>query len=132
MSTGDSEGPAWNKFWMSMENETESMMSGEGGSHVPHTPDHRSAMMSPDLHRPDIERLDSLRLLSVLSKRLLSRSNSSRLPAVSTDSRSPHRQAWKNSSRLFRRNLAQKQMALVAPRASKTASSAAEVLQSAI
>jgi hypothetical protein len=60
MSTGDSEGPAWNKFWMSMENETESMMSGEGGSHVPHTPDHRSAMMSPDLHRPDIERLDSV------------------------------------------------------------------------
>ncbi len=60
MSTGDSEGPAWNKFWMSMENETESMMSGEGGSHLPHTPDARSAMMSPDLHRPEVERLDSV------------------------------------------------------------------------
>lgn len=61
MSTGDSEGPAWNKFWMSMDQgDTESMMSGEGNSHAPHTPDHRSAMMSPDLQRPDVERLDSL------------------------------------------------------------------------
>ncbi|KAK5173160.1 uncharacterized protein LTR77_003282 [Saxophila tyrrhenica] len=60
MSTGDSEGPAWNKFWMSMDQETESMMSGEGSSHVPHTPNDRSAMMSPDLHRPEVERLDSL------------------------------------------------------------------------
>ncbi|KAK3718750.1 hypothetical protein LTR37_004969 [Vermiconidia calcicola] len=60
MGTSDSEGPAWQKFWMSMENETESMMSGEGGSHAPHTPNDRSAMMSPDLHRPDVERLDSL------------------------------------------------------------------------
>ena len=61
MSTGDSEGPAWNKFWMSMDQETESMMSGEGGSHAPHTPDHRSAMMSsPVDHRPGVERLDSV------------------------------------------------------------------------
>lgn len=52
MSTGDNEGPAWNKFWMSMEAETESMMSGDN-SHAPHTPDARSHMMSPDAgHRP--------------------------------------------------------------------------------
>lgn len=48
MSTGDSEGPAWNKFWMSLENETESVMSGEGSHH--HTAGGRS-MMSPDMSR---------------------------------------------------------------------------------
>lgn len=64
MSSGDSEGPAWNKFWMSMDTgDTESMMSGEGGSHLPpHTPDHsRSAMMSPDHARGALlDRLDSV------------------------------------------------------------------------
>ncbi|KAI0441215.1 hypothetical protein F4803DRAFT_563203 [Xylaria telfairii] len=30
MSSGDSEGPAWNKFWLSLDNETESMVSGDG------------------------------------------------------------------------------------------------------
>ena len=60
MGTSDSEGPAWQKFWMSMDHETESMMSGEGDSRAPHTPDHRSGMISPDLHRPEVERLDSL------------------------------------------------------------------------
>jgi len=59
MSTGDSEGPAWNKFWMSFDNETESMMSGEGGSRHPHTPDARS-LMSPELIRPGVERLESV------------------------------------------------------------------------
>ncbi|PPJ57753.1 hypothetical protein CBER1_00210 [Cercospora berteroae] len=59
MNSGDSEGPAWNKFWMSMDAETESMMSGEGNSHAPHTPD-RSAMMSPEGHRPDYTRGDSV------------------------------------------------------------------------
>ncbi|KAF4635710.1 hypothetical protein G7Y89_g2399 [Cudoniella acicularis] len=48
MSTGDSEGPAWNKFWLSLENETESVMSGEGSHH--HTPGGRS-LMSPDMSR---------------------------------------------------------------------------------
>ncbi|KAH0542382.1 hypothetical protein FGG08_003227 [Glutinoglossum americanum] len=57
MSTGDSEGPAWNKFWLSLDNETESVMSGEGGSHHPHTP-HRSAV-SPELSRNALERIDS-------------------------------------------------------------------------
>jgi len=41
ISTTDSEGPAWNKFWLSMEDGTESMMSGEGGSRLP---DHRSVL----------------------------------------------------------------------------------------
>ncbi|KAF2851131.1 CBS-domain-containing protein [Plenodomus tracheiphilus IPT5] len=41
ISTTDSEGPAWNKFWLSMDDGTESMMSGEGGSRIP---DHRSVM----------------------------------------------------------------------------------------
>lgn len=61
MSTGDGEGPAWNKFWMSMDHgDTESMMSGEGShSHMPHTPD-RSAMMSPEMPRPGMDRGDSV------------------------------------------------------------------------
>jgi len=58
MSTGDSEGPAWNKFWLSLDNESESMVSGEG-SHRPHTPGHRS-LMSPDLGRLNIDRVDSV------------------------------------------------------------------------
>ncbi len=58
MSTGDSEGPAWNKFWLSLDNESESMVSGEG-SHRPHTPGHRS-LMSPDMGRPNIDRVDSV------------------------------------------------------------------------
>jgi hypothetical protein len=44
--------------------DTESMMSGEGShshSHMPHTPDGRSAMISPEHgHRPDMSRLDSV------------------------------------------------------------------------
>lgn len=61
MSTGDSEGPAWNKFWMSFDHDgTESMMSGEGGSHAPLTPGTRS-LMSPELSiRPGMDRLDSV------------------------------------------------------------------------
>ncbi|KAF2835816.1 CBS-domain-containing protein [Patellaria atrata CBS 101060] len=60
MSTSESEGPAWNKFWLSIgDNETESMMSGEGGSRVPHTPDARS-LMSPELARPGMDRGDSV------------------------------------------------------------------------
>lgn len=59
ISTGDSEGPAWNKFWMSLDNETESMVSGEG-SRMPHTPDHRS-LMSPVMDRPGhLDRGDSV------------------------------------------------------------------------
>lgn len=51
MSASDGEGPAWNKFWMSLDNETESVMSGEGASsRMPHTPDARS-LLSPDKER---------------------------------------------------------------------------------
>lgn len=57
MSTGDSEGPAWNKFWMSLENETESMVSGEGSHH--HTAGGRSLMMSPDIHRVHERHIDT-------------------------------------------------------------------------
>lgn len=59
MSTGDSEGPAWNKFWMSLDHETESMMSGEAGSHAAHTTAGRS-LISPDQGRPGMDRLDSV------------------------------------------------------------------------
>ncbi|KAJ5774459.1 hypothetical protein N7457_009355 [Penicillium paradoxum] len=48
MSTQDDEGPAWNKFWLSMDHESDSMISGSQ-SHQPHTP-HRS-VVSPDLTR---------------------------------------------------------------------------------
>lgn len=56
MSTGDSEGPAWNKFWTSLENETESIMSGEGSHH--HTLGNRS-LMSPDLSRGHEKMIDN-------------------------------------------------------------------------
>ncbi|KAF1946640.1 CBS-domain-containing protein [Clathrospora elynae] len=56
ISTTDSEGPAWNKFWLSLDNETESMMSGEGGSRHP---DHRSYISHND--RPGLmDRGDSV------------------------------------------------------------------------
>ena len=59
MSTGDNEGPAWGKFWLSLDNDSESMMSGEG-SHRAHTPGHRS-LMTPDLpSRPNVDRVDSV------------------------------------------------------------------------
>ncbi len=59
MSTGDSEGPAWSRFWLSLDNESESMVSGEG-SHRPHMSGHRS-LISPDLSsRPPVERVDSV------------------------------------------------------------------------
>ncbi|KAL0939741.1 uncharacterized protein CTRU02_206351 [Colletotrichum truncatum] len=52
MSTADSEGPAWNKFWLSLDDGTESMMSGEG-SHTHHT-NLGSRIMSPDITRERI------------------------------------------------------------------------------
>lgn len=52
IQTGDSEGPAWNKFWMSLEDGTESIMSGDGShTHTHHTHGTRSHMMSPDMSR---------------------------------------------------------------------------------
>jgi len=58
MSTGDSEGPAWNKFWLSLDNETESVMSGEGSHHHTHHTGGRS-LMSPDLSRGNERIIDS-------------------------------------------------------------------------
>lgn len=57
MSTGDSEGPAWNKFWLSLDNETESIMSGEGSHH--HTTTGGRSLMSPDLSRGHERILDA-------------------------------------------------------------------------
>jgi hypothetical protein len=59
MSSTDSEGPAWNKFWMSLDNETESVMSGEGSARPPMTPDARS-LMSPGIQAGMLERGDSV------------------------------------------------------------------------
>ena len=59
MSTGDNEGPAWGKFWLSLDNDSESMMSGEG-SHRAHTPAPRSLMTPELLSRPNAERVDSV------------------------------------------------------------------------
>ncbi|KAM3086387.1 hypothetical protein ACMFMG_000525 [Clarireedia jacksonii] len=57
MQTGESDsGPAWNKFWMSLENETESVLSGEGSHH--HTTGGRS-LMSPDLSRGHERQVDA-------------------------------------------------------------------------
>jgi len=58
MGSVESEGPAWNKFWLSMDNDSESIMSGDG-SHRPTTPGHRSAV-EPDSNRPGMDRGDSV------------------------------------------------------------------------
>ncbi|KAI1005643.1 hypothetical protein K3495_g2573 [Podosphaera aphanis] len=47
MSSGDSEGPAWNKFWLSLDHDTESVMSAEGS--VPNAG--VRSMMSPETSR---------------------------------------------------------------------------------
>ncbi|KZZ92147.1 ribosomal protein subunit S4 [Moelleriella libera RCEF 2490] len=50
MSSGDGEGPAWNKFWLSIDHETESMMSGDG-SHSHHHTNLGSRITSPEMSR---------------------------------------------------------------------------------
>lgn len=58
MSTNDSEGPAWNKFWLSLDDgETESMLSGDGTRHG-HSALGSRSLMSPDMGRDRI--LDSV------------------------------------------------------------------------
>jgi hypothetical protein len=52
MSSGDSEGPAWNKFWLSLDNETESVVSGEGSHH--HGTMASRSIMTPDVGRERI------------------------------------------------------------------------------
>ncbi|KAI1333320.1 hypothetical protein F5Y16DRAFT_407204 [Xylariaceae sp. FL0255] len=52
MSSGDSEGPAWNKFWLSLDNETESMVSGDDShSHQHGTLASRSIMTAETRER---------------------------------------------------------------------------------
>ncbi|EFX03395.1 cbs and pb1 domain containing protein [Grosmannia clavigera kw1407] len=58
MASGDSEGPAWNKFWLSLDHETESMVSGDGSHHHTHNTNLGSRMMSPELNRH--QRVDSV------------------------------------------------------------------------
>ncbi|KAH6606184.1 hypothetical protein Trco_005337 [Trichoderma cornu-damae] len=50
MSSDNGEGPAWNKFWLSIDHETESMVSGDG-SHSHHHTHLGSRMMSPEANR---------------------------------------------------------------------------------
>ncbi|KAI9728330.1 MAG: hypothetical protein M1828_003730 [Chrysothrix sp. TS-e1954] len=57
MGTNEGEGPAWQKFWLSLDHDTESAGSGEGKSH--RTPLTRSAI-SPEAPRPELERGDSV------------------------------------------------------------------------
>ncbi|KAF8458281.1 hypothetical protein BDZ91DRAFT_501146 [Kalaharituber pfeilii] len=50
MQSADSEGPAWNKFWLSLDNDTESVMSdGTSQHHVPSVRAHGAE--SPQTHR---------------------------------------------------------------------------------
>ena len=58
MSTNEGEGPAWQKFWLSMDHDTESQVSGQG-SGMPKTPITRSAV-SPEAPRPGLDRGDSV------------------------------------------------------------------------
>lgn len=57
MGTADSEGPAWNKFWMSLEDGTESVMS-DGASRPGHS--EMRSLVSPHGDRPPIERGESV------------------------------------------------------------------------
>ncbi|KAI9901986.1 hypothetical protein N3K66_003803 [Trichothecium roseum] len=50
--SSDGEGPAWNKFWLAMDHETESVMSGEG-SHSHHH-GHLGSHISPHMERDRI------------------------------------------------------------------------------
>lgn len=59
MSSSDDEGPAWNKFWLSMDHESDSMVSGsQTQSHQPHTP-HRS-MIQPESPKASFDARDSV------------------------------------------------------------------------
>ncbi|PLB36380.1 CBS and PB1 domain protein [Aspergillus candidus] len=57
MSTADDEGPAWNKFWLSMDHESDSMVSGSQ-QHAPPTA-HRS-VISPESPRHTFDARDSV------------------------------------------------------------------------
>lgn len=63
MQTADSEGPAWNKFWMSLGDDTESQLS-DGASHRGHTPSIRGGGTESPIanrhHLNHFERHDSV------------------------------------------------------------------------
>jgi hypothetical protein len=60
MQTADNEGPAWNKFWLSLDHETESVVSGDG-THSRLGGRHHSEIHSQDHTRPlTLERGDSV------------------------------------------------------------------------
>lgn len=50
IQTNESEGPAWNKFWLSMDNESDSMVSGGLSSHQPNR-----SVLSPDHARSHLD-----------------------------------------------------------------------------
>ncbi|KAL2163266.1 hypothetical protein VTH06DRAFT_5322 [Thermothelomyces fergusii] len=56
MNTTDNEGPAWNKFWLSLDHETESMVSGDGSHH----PTNARSLISPDMGRSERHISDSV------------------------------------------------------------------------
>ncbi|KAL4956940.1 hypothetical protein BDW69DRAFT_58833 [Aspergillus filifer] len=59
MGSQDDEGPAWNKFWLSMDHESDSMVSGsQTHSHQPTTP-HRS-MINPESPKASFDARDSV------------------------------------------------------------------------
>lgn len=62
IQTNEGDGPAWNKFWLTMDHESDSMASGGLSGHNPPTPHHdRSHAMSPDrMKSPQAERGDSV------------------------------------------------------------------------
>ncbi|RMZ75758.1 hypothetical protein DV737_g5144, partial [Chaetothyriales sp. CBS 132003] len=81
MGSDGQEGPAWNKFWMSMDNaDSESVMSGEG-SRRPTTPGHRS-ILSPEPSRANVERGDSVQPHESASHRGGDEVHSDILPSV--------------------------------------------------
>ncbi|RKF72842.1 Meiotically up-regulated gene 70 protein [Golovinomyces cichoracearum] len=56
MSSGDNQGPAWNRFWFSIDNDTESIMSGDGSQNQ--MSGIRSRLMSPELSRGQDRTID--------------------------------------------------------------------------
>ncbi|KAK6544186.1 hypothetical protein TWF694_000892 [Orbilia ellipsospora] len=53
MQTGDNEGPAWNKFWLSMDNDSESVVSDSVSHHMSHMGSESPSMMRhPTYERP--------------------------------------------------------------------------------
>ena len=89
MSTSDSEGPAWNKFWLSLDHETESVASGDGHSQSHSARPQRSHLASESHIRPTIERGDSVLPNESASHNGDHDSHSDMMPEVPTSAQSP-------------------------------------------